>query len=79
MLRHNLQLIISALSERNRDRTQHRDHYTTLCEKGVGSLKSLNRRFERLDLRFNVLIREDRKVESFSDVRAKAAPSPQLF
>ena len=62
ILRRNLQPIRSALSSRNRDRPQHRDHYPTLCEKCVGSFKSLNRRIERLDLRFNVLIREDVKV-----------------
>ena len=62
ILRRNLQPIRSALSGRNRDRPQHRDHYPTLCEKCVGSFKSLSRRIERLDLRFNVLIREDAKV-----------------
>ena len=55
--RRNLQSIRSALSERNRDRPQHRDHDPTLCEKCVGSFKSLHRRIERLDLWFNVLIR----------------------
>ena len=58
ILRRNLQPIRIALSSRNRDRPQHRDHYPTLCEKCVGSFKSLNRRIERLDQRFNVLIRE---------------------
>ena len=62
ILRCNLQPIRSALSGRNRDRPQHWDHYPTLCEKCVGSFKSLSRRIERLDLRFNVLIREDAKV-----------------
>ena len=32
---------------------------------------------ERMDLQFNVHIREDAKVKPFADVRAKAAPSPQ--
>ena len=62
ILRRTLQLIRSALSGRNRYRPQHRDHYPTLCEKCVGSFESLNRRIDRLDLRFNVLIREDAKV-----------------
>ena len=62
ILRHKLQPIRSALSGRNRDRPQRRAHYPTLCEKCVGSFKSLSRRIERLDLRFNVLIREDAKV-----------------
>ena len=79
ILRRNFQPIRSALSERNRDRPKHRDHYPTLCEKCVGSFKSLSRRIERLDLRFNVLIREDAKVKPFADIRAKAAPSSQLF
>ena len=39
ILRCNLQPIRSALSERNRDRPQHQDHYPTLCEKCVGSFK----------------------------------------
>ena len=62
ILRRNLQPIRSALSGKNRDRPQHWDHYPTLCEKCVRSFKSLNRRIERLDIRFNVLIREDTKV-----------------
>ena len=41
---------------------QHQDHNPTLCDKCVGSFKSLDREIERLDLRFNVLIREDAKV-----------------
>ena len=59
ILRRNWQPIRSALSGRNTVRPQHRDHYPTLCEKCVGSFKSLNRRIERLD---NVLIRENAKV-----------------
>ena len=62
MLRCNLQPLRSALNGRNRDRPKHQDHYPTLCEKCVGSFKSLNRRIERLDLQFNVLIQEDAKV-----------------
>ena len=46
ILRRNLQPIRSALGKRNRDKPQ---HYPTLCEKCVGSFKSLNRRIERLD------------------------------
>ena len=42
MLRCNWQPIRGALSGRNRDRPQHRDHYATLCKKCVGSFKSLN-------------------------------------
>ena len=41
-------------------RPQHRDHDPTLCDKCVGSFKSLNREIERLGLRFNVLIRENK-------------------
>ena len=62
ILRCTWQLIRSALSGRNRNRPQHRDHYPTLYKKCVGSFKSLNRRIERLDLRFNVLIQEDAKI-----------------
>ena len=58
ILRRNWQPIRNALSGRNRDRPQHRDHYPTLCDKCVGSFKSLNSRIERLELRFNVLIRD---------------------
>ena len=46
ILRHNWQPIKSALTGKNRDRPQHRDHHPTLCEKCVGSFKSLNSRIE---------------------------------
>ena len=61
ILSFNWQPIRSAFCGRNRDRPQHRDHYPTLCDKCVGSFKSLKRRIERLDLRFNVLIRKTRR------------------
>ena len=43
-----------------RQTTQHRDHYPTLYDRCVSSFK-----VERMGLRFNVLIREDAKVQPF--------------
>ena len=57
ILRCNLQPISPKVpSVEGTDRPRHRDHYPTLYEECVGSFKFLNRRIERLDLRFNVLI-----------------------
>ena len=59
------------------DRPQHRDYYT-LSLTSAWVLLSPSK-IERLDLLFNVLIREDTKVYPFADIKAKAVPSSQLF